>query len=339
MMMISYLDNNINVLASVDVELSAAKNCISEEFSHFTSIASLFEILKNKTIRVSHFDFMNDPEDGRFFIKEFLNVVYDSIGGVGDQVQLWRSSLVGNRHNDYSDIEDGLSVYMKNYGAFRDDVAGIQQVVASMYQHLVSSLLAGDHICAAFYIFSASETQVESIDCWRTYADDGNGIKISFHRDEMGLDKFSFYRCLYLNKNEINEKAHAVYRDLIAEIKKYNITENNIKYFNEVLKKIMNLSVIIKREWYEGEKEIRFVNYVGNEPDVNIKFIPKKNLITKCIDYDLNINSIKEIIIGPQCHPRMERVMIDYLMKCFRGGDGRFPKVSRSFVKYVGKIL
>ena len=168
------------------------------------------------------------------------------------------------------------------------------------------------------YILSMSR-KINSLDMWRTYANDGTGICIVF--SEFELRKYN-YNIVDVNYDSIT-KSCPEYNVMKGGYERYyNLPSlmkmQGISLFNEKLKHFLSnmvaISPSLKRKEFEYEKEARIYKFAKIQDDVRFRKSNMSNIVPY-IELAFPISTIKEIIVGPCADFFNTKKMLSMLLK------------------------
>lgn len=313
---------------------------------HYCSVATFFNIIKNRTLRMSDIFKSTDKMEAKALLKSVKNKIYE--------------------------------IYVRRNELTASPIYGMEKNEA--FQYILKNVIDKmERDSSYLYYVTCFSEKSDLIGQWREYGDKGKGVAIGF--DEKWFDDLCqisqgtliFKKVEYEYKNQnvneiISERAEKIYEDilsLIANNNTKNIFDNNnagsyeLRSDKEIL---YEDSIFIKSKEYAPEQEYRLVlgeliekyrddwdiYYNWRDLDKNsddlicrlfpnaLEFMEKNGDIVSYMDlrYDiLDVIPIKEIILGASCKIKEDDV---YHFLSFHGYDAGNINILKSKSSYDG---
>ncbi|HPS87696.1 MAG TPA: DUF2971 domain-containing protein [Spirochaetota bacterium] len=250
-----------------------------ENCYHYTSISTFLKIIKSKELRLSHFNFLNDPNEVHFGLKVIKHIlresdIYDIICGeyFEDLFNLKRLKTDSIFVFSLSEDGDSLSQWM-SYG---DHGAGVS---ISFFHNRMKDFLT-----------LPEKTKMKAFLPVNYYSDGYRGTDFYLKNDRLN----NFEKNLVLIFNIIYDSIQSKMIDI------------------EILKFIADYIVLfascIKHSFYESEKEFRIILMTSDENNIHTEFLKDSLKIYYQADIKAVMHSmISGVIIGPK-HYGDERI-------------------------------
>lgn len=323
------------VIKSTDFLNSECHEYSSDELCHYTSIISLYHIIDGSSLRLSDIHFMNDPDDGRFFLNHLIrfleSLLINHLGFSERDIEknlldtdkpVWSEShyLINSEEENKMFLYFYKLLIIRNYGVGQNIGFGNQS-----------------------FVFSLS-TKEEEFDLpqWRAYGNNASGVRINFasknfinsiknqSKNVRNHDLTRLFSCQYLNLKSMDEIIIRLLGFMKWSFQKS--TGKPLIHFFSMIESIVNIiSLTIKNPHYESEGEVRIVVSRVMSSVSNIEFHPKNNTILPYVNLNFNvIDSISGVIVGS----RVSEIDFNSIqMFCAAKSGGAFS-VSRSKIRY-----
>lgn len=196
--------------------------------------------------------------------------------GSNNILRLWGTEH--NFMNDPKEIIRGRKLLMGNFIPKIDDL--------SLRQELLESYLSEK----AIYYISSLSNKIDALPMWSAYGQNGFGICLEFDTQVIIEDKGEYFisKCIYSDK------------ELLEEIDKA-IVAKSAKEQRSICLGLAPNCMLLKPAYYNYEDEYRIMFFLL--PDEKSVLKPKMRLnrgqIVRYIEYDLPIDALKSITIGP----------------------------------------
>ncbi len=256
---------------------------------HYTSGEGLLGIIKNKEIWATNVRYMNDISELEYGCK----IIKDSIIKFKERNQ---SEHILNVVLDYF-LNEEISDFEREWDVY----------IACFCKN-------GDKLSQ-----------------WRGYGGNGDGFSIGIHRSSFRLASwFSLIKVIY-TEEEQEARVFKILNDYCCAInifiKKYPTLDKNylINYCEEkITNELLNLAFTFKNKVFDEEEEWRIIKFNDrNWGIINVEFRTNKGEIipfTK-IRFDnsasdsVNLNTIKQIYIGPTLEPLKTKITTEMLLR------------------------
>lgn len=275
-----------------------------EVLYHYCSVATFFNIIKNKSIWLSDISKSNDSEELKWFMKSFEILIKD----------VWQEYL------------------NKRLSAGKGDDPAEMQCLFSEIEEVLHSEVAKS------WAFCLSEKR-DDLGQWRGYADDGSGVAIGFHIH--AFDAINVNQILYYMNLDTMAAINPHFQKVMygADAIDYVITEFKSIFDDSVqliqpsrfagllqqsIPKAIMVSPFLKNDGFREEQEWRLVyslredeimqgklDDIGNAPNKSsdvfcaekFGYIEKGKDLVSHIEYTNAMigNAISEIVLGPKC--------------------------------------
>ncbi len=311
---INLIERKFHLLRAEIFKFSGSHN-IPDVLWHYTTTEGFFKIIENNCLLLSDVSNLNDPLEGQMIKREI---------GAGLNPE---SNL---------DVERVFDPYW-----------GVDPKYRPRLQKLDQTVMTRDRS----FVFSLSESE-DSLDQWRIYGDDAQGICIGFDGPKLFIDS-NAERKYHFNKINYDPKQReAVIHILISDFDTCHklVDDAGFKKDSRAYKSLINqvylgfkkllehLKLTFKHECYKSEEEWRvFSNILVAGMDTEFVYLPKRNEISERLVlsgelFDGGYLPIKEIVCGNRHNMQQTRRFIRD-----RFQDRGPVAVSHSDLPYRGK--
>ena len=266
-------DQYIEFLKSLIIPLVILPNNL---LWHYTDTRGLESIVRNRTIRLSHPSFLNDPSE-----LQYANSVYDEM----------LDTLAGSQNALEQEFVRGYQTYRDAY--------------RKQYQ--------GDEYSQIIFVTSFCEDR-DRLELWRQYGDDGQGFSLGFRMKELGdaVDRqvkkmgiqgwVGVLKVIY-DKNEQQELTTNILNFWFEAFQR-----NREKVYPLLKKTLDDFAPFFKHPCYANEQESRLILH-GRDIDCGkIEFLARRGYFKPYIDFKIkddrdDIFPLDTVMIGPTTPP------------------------------------
>ena len=283
---------------------------------HYTDTQGLEGIVHNRTIRLSHPNFLNDPSELQY-ADSVYNEVLDMLAGC--QSPLAQKFVSGYRAYEKDENSPSKNPFIRPF---------------------VASFCDDD----------------DNLELWRQYGDDGQGFALGFRAKELQdaveeLNKKNtdiaapdfpyIYRVLYTQKeqHDFTDKILKFWLSEFEKIHEVGENSNAVIYIYDLLRITLDFCTpFFKHPCYANEKENRLVLHGPCPSHHEAKFLAKRGYFKPYIDFEIGTDSgetfpLDTVMIGPTTpSPWSERSLQMFLEHY--GLES--TKIQRSTLPYLG---
>ena len=274
---------------------------------HYTDTQGFKGIVRNRTIRLSHPSFLNDPselEHANLVYKEMLNTFADSKGNLAQE------------------FVRGYQGYEKN------------------------EEFSGKRDSNIPFVASFCEGQ-DQLDPWRQYGDDGRGFSLGFRVKELKdilarqVSKstyFLVYRVIY-DRNEQDGITTDILNFFLNEFRNLEDNSVTIRDIYELLRIMLDFfTPFFKDPSYENEQECRLVLQGFPIDPSKMKFLARRGYFKPYIDLEIGIDEdeafpLQTVVIGPAAPSTWS----ERSLRMFLSNQDFDVQIERSAIPYRGK--
>ena len=231
----------------------------------------------------------------------------NSLIGIVDHKELWFTNI--EYLNDITEFNEGKDLFLKNLSKVEKEFES-SETYASIKKCIEEEIIPYD-----FFSFSLSEEE-NSLEQWRAYANNENGIMITFqgifdHLKNQGIE------CIKVVYDEIQYEKEIC--SLIEKMKKWDFSNGDINllyFWGKFYRVLANLFLKKKNSIFKNENEWKLFYFHREIDDINksdddaikeeIRFRPAKDYIIPYSILDLNklkffnkTNFIHKVLISP----------------------------------------
>lgn len=282
------------IVRNIDEELSLerrhAKSCY-----HYTSSEALINIVKENSLRFTHFEFLNDIEE--------FNYIFDLL----DTEEL--KSL-----EEYDFIKKGFEAIGKD----NENLLYLEPKSNGKFYRIKQG---------NYYVFSASSIN-DSLPMWSYYSKNGGYFGYSIKLDieeiarELGgeIGDFFYGRVIYDTKEQIKiiaEKARSISNNLKYKL---GINEGDEPFISEAQDELFEflqmIRIFFKRPEFQHEKEIRIALLTNPSEKLKTGFNSVNGVVRPYIEYKFDKNLlVKEIMPSPTIEFETAQKGLMYLLQ------------------------